>query len=174
MAVGKSIRLATLGSMLALGIALAAPDTGWADTPFRAPPPGFRTLALSFGGGTMTDVPKNTTTRNYAVQRAYADQISRQVRHPVLLGKATCIGDGKTPDRAIEISGLVRPEDEIGGGIACALARHPGARLARPIDTVLIVDDARTLLLVNLFDAAGRPVQVYTNAIKFAAAVPAP
>jgi hypothetical protein len=52
--------------------------------------------------------------------------------------------------------------------------RHPGARLARPIDTVLIADDGRTLLLVNLYDAAGKPVQVYTNATRFAAAVPAP
>jgi len=168
------MRLATLGSVLTLGIALAILNAAWADTPFRAPPPGFRTLALSFGGGTMTDLPENTTTRDYAVQRAYSDQISRQNQRPVILSRATCVGDGKTPDRAIEVSGLAYPEDEIGGGIACALVRHPGARLARPIDTVLIADDVRTLLLVNLYDAAGKPVQVYTDATHFAAAVPAP
>ncbi|GAB2178299.1 hypothetical protein DLREEDagr8_38570 [Dongia sp. agr-C8] len=129
---------------------------------------------MSFGGGALMDTPENATQRDYAVEKAYVDQITRQLEQPVMLSGATCIGDGKTPDQALAVAGLARPEDEIGGGIACALVRHPGTRLANPIDTVLITDDVRTLLIVNLYDAAGRPVQVYTDASRFTATVPSP
>jgi hypothetical protein len=167
------IRLSTLGGALAMCIASAAPGFVQADSPFKGPPPGFRALALSSAMVTFM-VPETTTPRDSAVQRAYVDQINQRVEQPVVVSAGDCAGDGTTPDRAVKVSGITRPEDEIGRGIACALAQHPGARLAPSVETVLITDNVRTLLTVNLFDAAGKPVQVYTDATHFAAAVPAP
>lgn len=165
-------RRAAICGLLALCIAGAAPDAVRADSPFRGPPAGFRSLAISFGMGTLT--PANATPRDLALEHAYVDQINRQEKQPVVVSVGDCVGGGTTPGRPIEISGLTRPEHEIGGGIACALARYPGARLFGQVSTVLITDDVRTLLTVNLVDAAGKRVQVYTDATRFAAAVPAP
>lgn len=127
------------------------------------------TVAGKPGEGYFIGGPASAaSTADLALGVAHSKAVFDARKTPYVVQVSDCVGAGATPDKAIAVSNLGNPMDEVRADIACAQLQHPDAQwfAAR-----LIVNNRgdRYLSVIALLDRHMQHIEVYAEASRFAA-----